>query len=165
METDPCWFPFHMGCTATQSETGFMSLCKTSRSFFKHTQNADMSYSPTLISYRSKVKCHRADEIRSILLFSHSLLFLFLLFLFVSLSDYSELLSYLTASCKCFQLMWCRRQEEWAMFWTMLVITRLCNLVIPLVSDVDPLMFEGSRAYGLSVKCGHGRGNLRLRNH
>lgn len=42
------------------------------------------------------------------------------------------------------------------MLWAMLVITRLCNLAIPLVSDVDPLMFEGSGAYGLS-KVGTGQ--------
>lgn len=32
----------------------------------------------------------------------------------------------------------------------MVYTIRLCNLDIPLVLDVDPLMFEGSRAYGLS---------------
>lgn len=29
-------------------------------------------------------------------------------------------------------------------------IVHLCNLDTPLVSDVDPLMFEGSRTYGIS---------------
>ena len=40
------------------------------------------------------------------------------------------------------------------------VITHSCNLDIPLVSDVDPLMFEGSRAYGPV-----NGSSLRLRNH
>lgn len=40
------------------------------------------------------------------------------------------------------------------------MITHSCNLDIPLVSDVDPLMFEGSGAYGPV-----NGSSLRLRNH